>query len=118
MRIGILGTGMVGSALGSKLVERGHDVMMGSRTRDNEKAVAWTKSAGARSSQGTFADAAKFGEVFLNCTSGTNSIEALRQANADELGDRILIDVANPLVFAAGSPPTLSVSNTDSLGEE
>ena len=118
MRIGILGTGMVGNTLGSKLVERGQEVMMGSRTRDNEKAVAWTRSAGAGASQGTFADAAQFGDVVFNCTSGTKSIEALRQANADQLGDRILIDVSNPLVFAAGSPPTLSVCNTDSLGEE
>jgi len=109
---------MVGNTLASKLVEGGHEVMMGSRTRDNEEAVAWTKSAGARASQGTFADAAQFGEVVFNCTSGGKSIEALRQAKAAELGDRILIDVSNPLVFAAGSPPTLSVSNTDSLAEE
>jgi len=57
MRIGILGTGMVGQAIGSKLIQLGHEVKMGSRTVDNEKATQWVKANGVRASQGTFAHA-------------------------------------------------------------
>ena len=118
MKIAILGTGMVGETLASKLVELGHDVRMGSRTANHEKAVAWTKKAGARASQGTFADAAGFAELVFNCTSGMASLEALKQAGAQNLKGKVLVDVANPLDFSKGLPPTLAVSNTDSLGEQ
>ena len=63
MKIGVFGTGMVGNAIATKLVQVGHDVRMGSRTAGNGKAVGWVKSAGARASEGTFADAAAFGEL-------------------------------------------------------
>ncbi len=118
MKIGVLGTGMVGSAIGGKLVERGHQVMMGSRTRDSEKAAGWVAAAGEGASQGTFADAAAFGEVVFNCTAGMRSLEALRQAGEENLRDKILIDVANPLDFSRGFPPSLSVCNTESLAEQ
>jgi len=118
MKIAILGTGGVGETLGSKLVALGHEVRMGSRTANNEKAVAWTQKAGARASQGTFADAAAFGELLFNCTAGIASLEALKQAGANNLKGKVLVDVANPLDFSKGMPPTLSVCNTDSLGEQ
>jgi predicted dinucleotide-binding enzyme len=118
MRIGVLGTGMVGSAIGSALVRAGHQVRMGSRTKDNAKAQAWVTSAGEGASQGTFADAAAYGEVVFNCTAGANSLAAIEAAGAGNLRDKILIDVANPLDFSKGMPPTLTVHNTDSLGEQ
>jgi hypothetical protein len=118
MKIGILGTGMVGETVGSKLVALGHEVRMGSRTANNEKAVAWTQKAGARASQGTFADAAAFGEVLFNCTSGAGSLDALRAAGEQNLKGKVLVDISNPLDFSKGMPPTLFVSNTDSLGEQ
>jgi predicted dinucleotide-binding enzyme len=118
MRIGVLGTGVVGATIGSALVRAGQQVMMGSRAKGNEKAAAWAASAGAGAAQGTFAEAAAFGEVLFNCTSGMGSLEALQQAGRDNLRGRILIDVANPLDFSQGMPPTLSVCNTDSLGEQ
>ena len=118
MRIGVLGTGMVGSTLATKLVSLGHEVMMGSRTAGGEKAVAWVRSTGARASQGTFADAARFGEMVFNCTQGGASLEALRAAGAANLEGKILVDVANPLDFSKGMPPSLTIMNTDSLGEQ
>lgn len=118
MRIGILGTGVVGHTIGSKLVSLGHEVKLGSRSATNEKAAAWVKSAGGGASHGTFAEAAAFGEVVFNCTSGMASLEALRKADAKNLDGKVLIDVANPLDFSKGMPPTLSVANTDSLGEQ
>ena len=117
MKIGVLGTGMVGQAIGGKLAEHGHDVMMGSRTRDNEKAAAWAKSAGPGASLGTFAEAAAFGEVIFNCTSGVVSMDALNMAGESNLDGKVLIDVANPLDSSGGSPPFLAFCNTDSLAE-
>jgi predicted dinucleotide-binding enzyme len=118
MRIGVLGTGMVGNALATKLVELGHEVKMGSRQAGNEKAVAWAEQAGERASEGSFADAAAFAELVVHCTAGVHSLAALGEAGVANLAGKVLIDVANPLDFSGGMPPTLAVSNTDSLGEQ
>jgi predicted dinucleotide-binding enzyme len=104
VQIGVLGTGMVGRTIAAKLVELGHDVRVGSRTA-KEDAV-------------TFADAAAHGELVFNCTAGDKSLEALRMAGEDNLADKVLVDVANPLDFSQGRPPILAVCNADSLGEE
>ncbi|MBS1152254.1 MAG: hypothetical protein H6Q89_3952 [Myxococcaceae bacterium] len=118
MKIAVLGTGMVGTTIASKLIALGHDVKMGARQATNEKAQAWVKAAGARASAGTFADAAAFGELAFNCTSGAASLEALKAAGAANLKGKVLIDLANPLDFSKGMPPTLFAGNTDSLGEQ
>jgi predicted dinucleotide-binding enzyme len=117
MKIGILGTGQVGETIGSKLVALGHQVKMGSRTANNEKAAAWAASAGQAASHGSFADAAVVGELLFNCTKGTASVEALQAAGEQNLRDKILIDVANPLEFSAGRGARLAFGNDDSLGE-
>ena len=118
MKFGVLGTGNVGATIGKKLVSLGHDVMMGSRTASNDKAAAWVKENGAKATAGTYADAAAFGEVLLNCTSGAGSLEALTAAGEKNLASKVLIDIANPLDFSKGMPPTLSICNADSLGEQ
>ena len=118
MKLGVLGTGMVGNGVASKLVEAGHEVKMGSRTADNAKAVEWAKANGSKASNGTFADAAEFGEVIFNCTAGAASLEALRLAGSKNLKGKIVVDISNPLDFSQGMPPTLTVCNTDSLGEQ
>lgn len=118
MKLGIFGTGMVGSTIGTKLVQLGHEVKMGSRTKDNPKAAEWMKANGTKASQGTFSDAAFFGEILFNCTSGTKSLDALKLAGDKNMDGKILVDIANPLDFSKGMPPSLSVCNTDSLGEE
>lgn len=116
MKIGVLGTGMVGNTIGSKLVALGHEVRMGSREAGNEKALAWVASAGERASEGTFADAAAFGELVFNCTSGAHTLAVLGTA-AEALRGKILLDLSNPLDFSKGFPPTLSLCNDTSLGE-
>jgi hypothetical protein len=106
---------MVGKAIATKLVEVGHEVRMGSRTSGNESAAAWSAALGDLASEGTFADAAGFGEVVFNCTNGDGALAAVGSA-AEELDGKLLVDVCNPLVFVDGTP-SLSVGITDSLGE-
>lgn len=118
MKIGMLGTGVVGRTLGTKLVANGHEVMMGSRAKGNDRAVQWVEESGKNASEGTFADVAEHGEIVFNCTGGRVSLEALEMAGRGPLAEKILIDVANPLDFSKGMPPTLTICNTDSLGEQ
>jgi predicted dinucleotide-binding enzyme len=118
MKIGVLGTGLVGNTIATKLVALGHEVKMGARSATNEKAAAWVRSAGGRGTAGTFADAAAFGEIVFNCTNGAGTLSALDAAGDANLRGKILIDVSNPLDFSRGMPPTLLIANTDSLGEQ
>ena len=117
-KIAVLGTGNVGNTIGSKLIELGHFVMMGSRTANNEKANTFVSQFPDKASAGTFAEAANFGEIIFNCTAGVASVEALRLAGENNLEGKTIIDLANPLDFSKGMPPTLSINNTNSLGEE
>jgi predicted dinucleotide-binding enzyme len=119
MKIGILGTGMVGATIGKKLVDNGHSVYMGAREANNPKAIEWQQSAGENAHIGTFTDAAAFGELIFNCTAGRGSVAAVRQAGVENLAGKILIDVANPLDFSNGMPPFLipEYANTNSLAE-
>ena len=129
MKIAVLGTGMVGQALAGRLAELGHDVTVG--TRDIAATMARTEPDGmgnppysawaaARPAVrlATFAEAAENAELLVNATSGNVSIAALEAAGADNLAGKILIDIANPLDFSRGFPPTLFVKDTDSLGEQ
>lgn len=108
---------MVGQALASKLVDIGHQVKMGSREAGSSKAKLFTESKGDNASEGTFADAAGFGDIVINATKGEHSLAVLDSAGKENLGDKILIDVSNPLVITDGGP-SLSVALTDSLGEQ
>ncbi|MEW5741603.1 MAG: NAD(P)-binding domain-containing protein [Myxococcota bacterium] len=117
MKIAVFGTGDVGQAIATKLVSLGHEVKLGSRTANNEKAAAWVAKTGAKASAGTYADAAKFGELVFNCTLGSGTIEALKMAGEGALDGKIVVDISNPLDFSKGMPPSLFISNTDSLGE-
>ncbi len=120
MKIGILGTGAVGQTIGTALIAKGHDVMLGSRTAGNEKANSWATTNGVKASNGTFTDAAKFGELIFICLNGSVTPVALQQAGAENFNDKVVIDVTNPLDFSHGMPPSLlpQYCNTYSLGEE
>jgi predicted dinucleotide-binding enzyme len=115
MKFGVLGTGMVGDAIATKLAALGHQVKLGARSATNEKAAAWAAKTGG--AHGTFADAAAFGDVVFNCTKGEATLEALRMAGGANLRGKVLVDVANPLDFSKGAPPTLFTGHEDSLGE-
>jgi 8-hydroxy-5-deazaflavin:NADPH oxidoreductase len=117
MKIAVLGTGMVGRAIASKLIERGHEVRMGSRTADNAAATTWAQQAGERASHGTFADAADFGEVVFLCTLGAASVNVVESVGAASWQGKVLVDVSNPLDFSAGMPPLLFTERDESLGQ-
>lgn len=118
MKIGILGTGDVGKALGRGFLALGHEVKLGAREAGNEKAAAWVKESGPRASAGTFADAAAFGEVVVLATLGSANESALGQARRENLEGKLLLDATNPLDFSRGFPPTLAISGNDSGGEQ
>lgn len=117
MKFGILGTGVVGQTIGTKLVARGHQVKLGGRSKTHEKAEAWARSSGESASYGDFAEAASFGEIAFLCTKGDGALAAVEAAKS-ELAGKVVIDITNPLDFSKGFPPHLFVSNTDSLGEQ
>ena len=129
MRLGILGTGTVGKTIAARLAGLEHDVMVGTRNPEettsrtepdpygNPPFSAWQEEH-PEVKLGTFAQAAAHGEMIVNATAGAVSLEALEQAGEDNLSGKVLIDISNPLDFSKGMPPTLSVVNTDSLGEQ
>jgi predicted dinucleotide-binding enzyme len=118
MRVGVLGTGVVGRSIASKLLELGHRVTMGSRSATGEALGEWLAEAGEGARGGSFAEAAADSELIFNCTAGTASLAALGAAGAENLEGKTLVDVSNPLDFSQGMPPTLAVCNDDSLGEQ
>jgi 8-hydroxy-5-deazaflavin:NADPH oxidoreductase len=129
MTTGVLGTGAVGRTIAAKLAELGHDVVMGTRVpAETLRRVVKEDGAGSqldawlakrtRIKLGTFAEAATHGDLVWNATSGGKSLAVLGASRAASVGPRILVDVANPLDFSRGMPPTLLVKDTDSLGEQ
>jgi predicted dinucleotide-binding enzyme len=87
---------------------------------NNEKAVSWANANGSKAKQGTFTDAAVFGEMIFNCTGGGVSLSALQMAGGKNLKGKVIVDVSNPLDFSQGMPPTLfqQYSNTTCVAEE
>ncbi len=126
MKIGILGSGVVAQTIAAKLIERGEDVVIGTRSPDKlddkrgmgDSLQEWLSKTNGKGRIATFAEAAAHGEIVINATAGTASLNALALADQKNLDGKILIDIANPLNFSHGMPPSLSVSNTDSLGEQ
>jgi predicted dinucleotide-binding enzyme len=129
MRFAVLGTGTVGRTVAAKLASLGHEVTIG--TRDPQATLARTEpdamgtppfaqwhQGNPRIRLATFADAAAFADALVNATSGGGALDALRLAGADNLAGKLLLDIANPLDFSHGMPPSLNPVNTDSLGEQ
>jgi predicted dinucleotide-binding enzyme len=116
MKVGVFGSGVVGQTIGGRVAELGHEVMVG--TRDPAKLQDWLSKIGGKARIGSLAETAVHGEILFNATNGSGSLEAFALAGEANLNGKILIDISNPLDFSHGMPPTLFVSNTDSLGEQ
>jgi predicted dinucleotide-binding enzyme len=115
MKMGVVGSGMVAQGLSARLAELGHNVVIG--TRDAYKLRGW-QSSNQRVLIGSFAETAAHGDMLINATNGTGSLNALTLAGEQNLAGKILIDVSNPLDFTNGFPPSLTVVGNDSLGEQ
>lgn len=128
MRIGVIGTGMVGRALAGRLVELGHDVVIG--TRDVKQTLSRTEpdaigtppyaewqAANPAVRLVPFAEAGAHGDLIIDATAGAISLDALNAVGTANLAGKVLLDVALPLDFSEGMPPMLLFANTDSLGE-
>jgi predicted dinucleotide-binding enzyme len=118
MKIGILGTGDVGRALGNAFIALGHEVKMGSREAGNEKAVAWASTSGIDASTGTFADSVKFADVVVLALLWAGTENAIQLAGIENFAGKLVIDATNPLIFETGKAPMLALGNTDSGGEQ
>lgn len=125
MKIGILGTGIVGRTLGLKLVQLGHSVLLGTRDPSmlNEPKgfgssactlTDWLTEAGTAASVSTFRDAATYGEIVINAVSGAASLDVLRRVGEEHLNGKTLIDISNPIEVGRAFP-TLFLKDTDSL---
>lgn len=118
-RIGVLGSGDVGRALGRGFARHGWDVIVG--TRSPEKLQAWeTDVEGSELdgsvAVGSFADAAAHDDVAVLAVRGEAAETVLDLAGTEQLAGTLLLDASNPLDFAQ-SPPGLLYGGTDSLGE-
>jgi predicted dinucleotide-binding enzyme len=126
MKIGIIGTGVVAQTLGSKWISLAHDVVLGTRDPsklDDKKMMGatlreWLAQTESRGKVVTFQEAAKHGDVLVNATSGTVSVDALRLAGADKVGGKVLLEVANELDFSKGMPPRALATQDRCLAEK
>jgi predicted dinucleotide-binding enzyme len=127
MKIGIIGSGIVAQTLGTRLLELGHEVALGTRDPnklDDKKSFAgslreWLAkaNAGAKARVVSFRDAALHGELLINATHGQSSVDALKLAGDDALGSKVLIDVSNELDASKGMPPRVGASQDSCLAE-
>jgi 8-hydroxy-5-deazaflavin:NADPH oxidoreductase len=118
VNIGILGTGDVGKSLAAGLQKPGNRVMLGSRSPQGDTLQKWLSLSGKGAKAGSFAEAAKFGEVVIIATLWSGTENALALAGKENLAGKVVIDATNPLVFSAGRPPELALGHRDSGGEQ
>jgi len=105
MKVGILGSGIVGRVLATAFISEGHEVMLGTRNISKTEVVKWQK-ANEPGRTGSFADTAKFGELLVLATAGSASEEVIRIAGVEHFANKVVIDATNPITAA---PPTNGV---------
>jgi len=118
MKIGVLGSGVVGRRLAGGFAANGHDVVLGTRDPKKPELVAWQKETGAKAALGSFSDAAQHGDLVVLACLGHAVDSVLTLAGEPHLANKVLIDATNPLDVSKGMPPGLFVGVTDSLGEQ
>lgn len=118
MKVGILGSGDVGRALGKGFAVKGHEVMLGSRTPDSDSITSWLEETGKGVKAGTFDDTASFGNVLVLAVAWSGCENAIHLAGPENFAGKTVLDVTNPLIFEEGKPPRLALGHTDSGGEQ
>jgi predicted dinucleotide-binding enzyme len=118
MKVGILGSGAVGQALGKGFADLGHDVKIGTRDPGQEKIKTWVGATGPKASAGSYAEAASFGELLVLSTPWLGTENAIKLSEKKSFSGKVVIDVTNPLDFSSGPSPKLALGHTDSGGEQ
>ncbi len=117
MEVGILGSGDVGKRLAGGFATRGHEVILGTRTPGNPELAKWAAGVKGKITVGSFADAARQGQLLVLAIRGEAALAALDAAGKAHFSGKVLIDVTNPLDFSKGMPPSLFMGTNDSLAE-
>ncbi|HTL13120.1 MAG TPA: NAD(P)-binding domain-containing protein [Bdellovibrionota bacterium] len=104
MKVGVLGSGIVGETLANGFLKHGYEVMRGSR--EPGKLAEWKSKGGSKASTGTFADAAKFGQIVVLSVKGGAAESVLNLAGLENLEGKTVIDTTNPI---ADKPPVNGV---------
>jgi 8-hydroxy-5-deazaflavin:NADPH oxidoreductase len=126
MKVAILGTGNVGQTLAEKFISNGHSVIIGTRnpedtlSKSGENSFSEWLSKNNSAKLESFANAVKESEIILIALNGANAVNALQTCSKQDFGNKIVIDLTNPLDFSKGFPPILieGLNNSNSLGEE
>lgn len=119
MRIGVLGSGIVGRTLGAGFIKHGHQVKLGTRDPLDEEVRNWiTANPGATA--GTFAEAAAYGEMLLLAAKGSIVDKVIELSKPENFSGKTVIDANNPI---ADGPPVQGVlpfttGPNESLGEK
>ena len=101
MKIGIVGSGIVGRVLASAFLNEGHHVMLGTRNISKAEVVDWKKE-NENGLIGSFQETAQFGEINVLAVSGLVAEDAILLAGKEHFSHKILIDATNPI---AAVPP-------------
>jgi predicted dinucleotide-binding enzyme len=96
MKIGILGSGIVGRVLGSAFIAEGNEVMLGTRNVTKDEIVKWlAENPGAKA--GSFEDTASFGDLVVLATSGDITAGVIKTAGYQNFAGKVVIDATNPI---------------------
>ena len=119
MKIGVIGSGTVGQTLASGFLRHGHEAMIGTREPASGAMQKWA-AANSKGKVGSFAEAAKFGEVVVVATAGKVAANAIEMAGKENFAGKVLIDVNNPIGDAPPADGVLSffTGPNESLGEQ
>jgi hypothetical protein len=105
MKIGIIGSGIVGRVLGSAFIKEGHEVVLGTRDTTKAEVVKWA-TENTKAQTGSFENAASFGEIIVLATGGSVTHNAIELAGKANFAGKIVIDATNPI---AAAPPVNGV---------
>jgi predicted dinucleotide-binding enzyme len=118
MKIGVLGTGDVGKVLAAGLASRGHNIMIGTRDPSQQKLSNWLNEQGKDITEGTFAEAAAFGDILVLSIGWPYVENVIKLADPTNFKGKLVLDTTNPLRFEVeGKPPVLDIGHTNSAGE-
>ena len=118
MKVGVLGSGIVGQVLAAGFLKHGHQVMLGTRNPDKPEIQQWIRNT-AGATAGTFREAAGFGEFLVIATLGRAAENAIELAGPENFDGKTVMDTTNPI---ADAPPENGVlpfttGPNESLGE-